>query len=145
MVRVILRAVSQENVETVQRILAAWNVDNLDAFLTELDADFEWYTSIEPSLATEEAATFRGHDGAREAWREYRGGAWRRVTTRAQEIRDLGESVLWLGQVVLTAQTSGIDFSSELAQLYEFQGGRVVRVRDFLAHAEGLEAAGLNE
>jgi ketosteroid isomerase-like protein len=141
---VILRAVSQENVETVQRIIAAWHADDLDAFLAELDADLEWYPSIEQSVSGE-AAAYRGHDGAREAWREYRGGAWERLTMRHQEVRDLGESVLWLGHMDLTAQTTGINFTHEVAQLYDFQAGKVVRVRDFLTHAEGLEAAGLSE
>ena len=145
MVRAILPAVSQKNVETVQRAHAAWNTDDLDALLAEIHADLEWYTGLEPSLAAGEAATYRGHDGMREAWREYRGGAWTRATTRAQEIRDLGESVLWLGHVVLTARTMGIDFSSELARVFEFQAKKIVRIRDFMTHAEGLEAAGLSE
>jgi hypothetical protein len=41
---------SQENVETVQRVVDAWNADDLDAFLPELDADLEWHPSIEPGL-----------------------------------------------------------------------------------------------
>ena len=34
---------SQENVETVQRAVEAWNADDLDALLAELDADVEWH------------------------------------------------------------------------------------------------------
>jgi hypothetical protein len=41
---------SQENVETVQRAVEAWNADDLDAFLAELDADVEWHPAIEPGL-----------------------------------------------------------------------------------------------
>ena len=33
---------SQENVEAVRRAVEAWNADDLDAFLAELDADVEW-------------------------------------------------------------------------------------------------------
>jgi ketosteroid isomerase-like protein len=135
---------SQENVETAQRAVAAWNADDLDAFLAELDADLEWYPSIEPGLEGK-AATYRGHDGAREAWREYRGEAWERLTSRPQEFRDLGESVLLLSQMDFTARTTGIEFSQEVAELFEFQGGKIVRVRDFLTHAEALEAVGLRE
>lgn len=83
---------SEENVETVQRAVDAWNADDLDAFLAELDADVEWYPSIEPSLQGK-ATTYRGHDGARKGWREYRGEAWERLTIRPREFRDLGESV----------------------------------------------------
>jgi hypothetical protein len=43
--------VSQENVETVQRAVEAWNADDLGAFLAELDADVEWHPAIEPGHA----------------------------------------------------------------------------------------------
>jgi ketosteroid isomerase-like protein len=135
-------AMSQENVETVQRAVAAWNADDLDACLAELDPDVEWHPSIEPGLEGT-ATTYRGHDGARRAWREYRGEAWDRLTSRPQEVRDLGESVLLLGQMDLTARTTGIEISQELGELFEFREGKIVRVRDFLTHAEALEAAGL--
>jgi ketosteroid isomerase-like protein len=135
---------SQEYVETVQRAVDAWHADDLDASLAELDADVEWHPSIEPGLEGK-ATTYRGHDGARRAWREYRGEAWERLINRPQEIRDLGESVLVLGQMDFTARTTGIEFSQELGELAEFRGGKIVRVRDYLTHAEALEAAGLSE
>jgi ketosteroid isomerase-like protein len=50
-----------------------------------------------------------------------------------------------LGQMDFTARTTGIEFSQEVGQLAEFRGGKLARVRDFLTHAEALEAAGLRE
>ena len=135
---------SQENVETVRRAIEAWNADDLDACLAVLDGDVEWHPSIEPGLEGK-ATVYRGHDGARRAWREYRGEAWERLTSRPQEIRDLGDSVLLLGQMDITARTTGIEFSQEIGELFEFRGGKIARVRDFLTHAEALEAAGLSE
>jgi ketosteroid isomerase-like protein len=135
---------SQENVDAVQRAVEAWNADDLDAFLAELDADVEWHPSIEPGLEGM-ATTYRGHDDARKAWGEYRGEAWERLTIRPHELRDLGGSVLLLGQMDLTARTTGIEFTQELGQLAEFREGKIVRVRDFLTHAEALEAAGLSD
>ena len=135
---------SQENVEVVQRAVEAWNADDLDAFLAELHADLEWHPSIEPGLEGT-ATIYRGHDGARKAWREYRGEAWERLTSRPQEVRDLGESVLLLGRIEFTARTTGIEFSQEIGEVFEFRGGKIVRARDFLTHADALEAAGLSE
>ena len=135
---------SQENVEVVQRAVEAWNADDLDAFLAELHADLEWHPSIEPGLEGT-ATIYRGHDGARKAWREYRGEAWERLTSRPQEVRDLGESVLLLGRIEITARTTGIEFSQEIGELFEFRGGKIVRTRDFLTHADALDAAGLSE
>ena len=85
------------------------------------------------------------HERRAQGWREYRGEAWERLTNRPQEFRDLGESVLMLGQMDFTARTTGIEFSQELGELMEFRAGKIVRVRDFLTHAEALEAAGLSE
>jgi ketosteroid isomerase-like protein len=141
---ILSNAMSQENVETVQRAVEAWNADDLDAYLAELDPDLAWHPSIEPGLEGK-TTVYRGHDGARKGWREYRGEAWESLTARPQEIRDLGESVLILGQIGLIARTTGIEFTQEVGQLLEFRGGKIVRVRDFLTHAEALEAAGLSE
>jgi ketosteroid isomerase-like protein len=135
---------SKENVGTVKRTIEAWNADDLDAFLAELDPAVEWHPSIEPGLEGK-ATIYRGHDGARKAWREYRGEAWERLTSRPQEFRDLGESVLMLGEIDFTARTTGIEFSQEVGQLFSFRGGKIVRSQDFLSHTEALQAAGLSE
>jgi ketosteroid isomerase-like protein len=133
---------SRENVETVQRAVEAWNADDLDAFLAELAADVEWHPAIQPGLEGEGTA-YLGHDGAREIWRQDRGEAWERLINRPRELRDLGESVLVLGQIDLTARATGIEFSQEVGEVFDLQAGKIVRIRDFLTHAEALEAAGL--
>jgi ketosteroid isomerase-like protein len=135
---------SQENVETVRRAVEAWNGDDLDAFLAVLDPDVEWHPAIQPGLEGR-ATTYRGHDGAREIWRQDRGEAWERLTNRAQEFRDLGESVLALGHMDLTARATGIEIRQELGEVFDLRAGKIVRIRDFLTHAEALEAAGLRE
>jgi ketosteroid isomerase-like protein len=135
---------SQENVEAIRRGIEAWNADDLDAFLAELDPEVEWHPSIEPALEGGET-TWRGLDSARKAWDDYRGGAWERLTIRVQEIRDLGESVLILSHIDLTARTTGLEFHQEVGQLMTFRDGKVHRSQDFLSHAEALEAAGLSE
>jgi ketosteroid isomerase-like protein len=135
---------SQENVESVRRAVGAWNADDLDAFLAELDADVEWHPAIQPGLEGK-ATTYRGHEGARTVWGEDRGEAWERLTNRPEEFRDLGESVLALGHLDLTARTTGIAFSQEVGEVFDFRAGKIVRIRDFLTHAEALQAAGLSD
>ena len=135
---------SQENVEKVRRGLEAWNADDLDAFLADLDPEFELHPAIEPALEGG-ATTYLGFDGVRRAWDDYRGGAWERLTIHVHEIRDLGESVLVLSHIDLTARTTGIEFSQEIGQLITFRGGKAIRSQDFLSHAEALEAAGVEE
>jgi ketosteroid isomerase-like protein len=135
---------SRKNVETVQRAIEAWNADDLDAFLVELDGDVEWHPAIQPGLEGE-ATTYRGHDGARMIWSQDRGDAWERLTNRPQEFRDFGDSVLVLGHLDLTARKTGIEFSQAVGEVFDLRAGKIVRIRDFLTHAEALEAMGLRE
>ena len=86
---------------------------------------------------------FRGRRGARQAWESFKGDM--QITVRFDDIRDLGESVLGLGEMKSTGHTTGLNFTGELAQLVTYRDGRTIRVRDFASHAEGLEAAGLSE
>ncbi len=114
---------SEQNVEAVRRAYEAWNADELDAFLAELDPECEWHPSIEPALEGKETA-YRGLDEVRKAWNDYRGGAWERLTGQPQEIRDLGESVLVLGHIALLNRTTGIEFREEVGQLITFRAGK---------------------
>jgi ketosteroid isomerase-like protein len=135
---------SKENVETVQRAIEAWNADDLDAFLAELAADVEWRPAIQPGLEGK-ATSYLGHEGARKIWRQDRGEAWERLINRPNDFRDLGESVLALGHIDLTARATGIEFSQEVGEVFDLRAGKIVRIRDFLTHAEAIEAAGLSE
>jgi ketosteroid isomerase-like protein len=135
---------SQENVEAVWRGVQAWNTDDLDAALAELHPDVEWHPSLEPAFEGK-ATTFKGHDGARRAWAEYRGEMFERLTIQVEEIRDLGESVLLLGRFTVIGRATHIEFDTEVGQLITFRDGKVATVHDYLSHREALEAAGLEE
>ncbi len=125
---------SQENVEIFKRGVEAWNGDDYDAWIDQYDPEVEWFALME---------VYRGHAGARQAWDSFKGDM--QVTVRFDDIRDLGESVLALGEMKTTGQTTRLNFTGELAQLVTYRGGKVVSVRDSRSHAEALEAAGLSE
>jgi ketosteroid isomerase-like protein len=125
---------SQENVESFKAGVEAWNRDDFDAWIDRFDPEVEWFAIME---------VFRGHAGAKQAWESFKGDA--HLTVRFDDVRDLGESVLALGEAKLTGQTTRLNFTGELAQLVTYRGGKIVRSRDFRRHAEALEAAGLSE
>ncbi len=135
---------SEENLETLQRAQEAWNAEDLDGWLAELDPEAEWHTALEQALEGR-GSTYRGHDGLRKAWDEYRSEAWGGLMNQIQEIRDLGESVLILGHLDVAGRTTGIESNQEFGQLVTFRDGKILRSEDFLSHAEALEAAGLSE
>ena len=135
---------SQENLETLQRAQEAWNAEDLDGWLAELDPEAEWHTALEQALEGR-GGIYRGHDGLRKAWDEYRSEAWGGLLNQIQEIRDLGESVLILGHLDVAGRTTGIESNQEFGQLVTFRDGKILRSEDFLSHAEALAAAGLSE
>ena len=135
---------SEENVEVAQRCLEAWNADDLDAFLAELDPDIEWHPSLEPAFEGK-ATTVKGLDGVRRAWAQYHGEMFERLTIQIEEIRDLGESVLVLGRFTITGRATHIEFDTEVGSLVTFRDGKVAAGHDYLSHREALEAAGLSE
>jgi ketosteroid isomerase-like protein len=86
---------------------------------------------------------YRGRAGVRRAWESFKGDM--QITVRFGDVRDLGESVLALGEMESTGHTTGLNFTDEVAQLVTYRDGRTIKVRDFASHAEALEAAGLSE
>ena len=135
---------SQENVEIARRSFDAWNRDDLDAFLAELDPEVVWHTAIE-GTAEGDDVVYRGHDGVRQIWKDYRGEVFSRIEVWETELLDLGDSVLRLGRFRVIGRTSGVEIESELAQHLVMRGGLIVSSRDYLSHADALEAAGVSE
>jgi ketosteroid isomerase-like protein len=125
---------SEENVESFKRLMEAWNRDDFDAWIDQFDPEVEWFTLVE---------VYRGHAGARKAWESLKGTM--QIRARFDDIRDLGESVLALGEMEGTGQATRLNFTDENAQLVTYRGGKVVNIRSFRSHAEALEAAGLSE
>jgi hypothetical protein len=58
------------------------------------------------------------------------------------DIRDLGDSVLWLGHVHMRGGASQVELDQEAANLLEFSGDKIVRVRGFRSWQEAIDAAG---
>ena len=67
------------------------------------------------------------------------------LKARYDDIRDLGTSVLALGELTGTGRITGLNLRGEIAQLATFRDGRILSFRDFASHTEALEAAGLSE
>jgi hypothetical protein len=122
---------STENVEAVFRATEAWNRDDYATWIAYCHPELEWSTALE---------TYRGVAGAKEAWETFKAYD---LKTRHSDVRDLGESVLALGEVTTVGPSTGLTTGSELGQVVTFRDARAIRIRDFSTHAEALEAAGI--
>ena len=132
---------SQEDVEIVRQGIEAWNQHDADLWLSYAAPDVEW---LPAGPAAVERTVYRGHDGVASGlaaiWE-----TWDVFHLQEGQIRDLGDSVLWLGRVKMRGSASHVDLDQEFAVHIRLQDGQVISVRSFLAWEEALEAAGLSE
>ena len=78
----------------------------------------------------------RGFAAVWETWEEFR--------FEEGEVRDLGDSVLWLGRVHMKGGASQLELDQEFANLFLLRDGLIARSTAFLSWAEALQAAGLD-
>jgi ketosteroid isomerase-like protein len=135
---------SQENVEIVRRVLEANRSEGLDA-LEELlpfaDPNCE-YTSI---VAGVEPKVYRGRDGLRryhsdlaEAFDEWR--------NEVEEVFDLTPDTVYATiRSRVVGKGSGVAVEAQLAVIFVFSGGKIVRGGTYPSREAALEAAGLRE
>src|SRR3954467_2950303 len=132
---------SKENVEMQRRGVEAWNQHDVDLWLSYATPEIEWMPA---GPATVDRTVCRGYEevgtGFAAIWE-----TWEEFRLQESEVRDLGDSVLWLGRVKMKGGASQVELDQEFAIHSLVREGRVTRVRTFLSWQEGREAAGLPE
>src|SRR6266540_6743722 len=135
---------SEENVEVVRRLFEEFQVGlergDPGAFLDSptVADDYEW---IFEDAELEGRSVWRGREGFVEfmrTWTEDFEG-W----SIQFELIDAGEDrVVALTHQSATGRKSSVPVELNVGQVYELEAGRLARVRNYLTHAEALEAAG---
>ena len=127
---------SRENVEVVRRGIEAWNQRDADLWLSYAVPEVEWMPA---GPATVERTVYRGYDdvvtGFATVW-----GTWEEFRLQESEARDLGDSVLWLGRVMMKGGASHVELDQEFAVHVVLRNGKVTAVRSFLSWEEAVEA-----
>jgi ketosteroid isomerase-like protein len=129
---------SQERVEIVRQGIEAWNRHDFEHGADSLADDVEW---IPASPAAVEQAVYQGKADVARAFNQI-WDTWDLWEFEEQEVRDLGDSVLWLGRVHMRGGASQVEITQEAANLLEFDGEKIVRVRGFRSWQDAIEAAG---
>jgi ketosteroid isomerase-like protein len=132
---------SEENVELVRQLVQAFNRRDLAAMSQRFDPEIEWTPG---GPAAVERAVYRGRDevldGFAATWE-----AWEVFHLEEHGVRDLGDSILWLGRAQMRGGASHVELDQEFAVRFLMDGGKIFRIQGFLAWQEALEAAGLSE
>src|ERR1700733_16211438 len=131
---------SQENVETVGRAIAAINAREIDAYLACCTENVELLT---PLAAV--GGECLGSDGIRRFFTDIEdaGPDFRIDVERMQAVGD--NNVIVHMRTSATGRTSGIVNGTESTNVYDFAEGKISRIRIFLDRDEALKAGGPEE
>jgi hypothetical protein len=133
---------SQENVEVVERAIAAVNDRDIDSYLACCTADVRMENPVAPI-----EGAYEGADGIRRFFADVLDTApdFRITIDRLESIGT--DRVLGFMRLNLTGRASGINLGSDIpsTNLYDFTDDKIKRVRIFLDRREALKVAGLSE
>jgi ketosteroid isomerase-like protein len=132
---------------TLQTGLAAYDRDDIEIVLLAYDPDVLF---IGPVAHGEQgtlglAPIYRGRDGYRELDADWR-SAWGALRIEPQELIDLGDRFLVIGQLIGRGRGSGVSIGQDIAVLTTLnRAGRIIREQRYFDHGEALKAVGLEE
>jgi ketosteroid isomerase-like protein len=131
---------SQEKVEVMSRLIAAFNSGDGEAFDGFLTSDAE----VVPVRAALEGTIYRGSDAGTQYCTAVN-QSWENLRWEVEEIRDGGEQVLALGHIRGEGRDSGVAIDARAGWLAHFSEGRIAKFQTFANRDDALEAAGLRE
>ena len=132
---------SQENVENLRRILAAFNSGG-DAELAEELVEPE--AKFEPLLAGVEGATYRGPAGVMK-WVSDLNEMFAEVYAEYSRIEEFGDVSLVTGKTTGRGRAGGVPVEQHWFAVVTFRQGKISYVAFRRTRAQALEAAGLKE
>jgi ketosteroid isomerase-like protein len=135
---------SQENVEIVHRLFDAAARRDSATVRALYDPEVEWDNTRGPLRGLIERKVYRGYEGVRHWWREYREpleSLWNEV----EDLIDAGDQVVSVQTTHARGRASGVAVELAHATVWTVREGKIVRVALFTTRAEALEAVGLAE
>src|SRR3954465_6102530 len=135
------RAMSRKDLEIVRKVFEAAARGDAGAVLGLYDPDVEGEGERkQPGLGL--CATYRGHDGLRRFFREWR-DAWDTDDYEYDELIDAGDAVVSVATQRGRGRVSGVPMSRPLAGVWTIRAGKIARVVWYPTREEALEAVGL--
>src|SRR5947208_15897117 len=127
-----------QNVEIVRKAIEAWNQREADLLLSYAAPEIEWMPA---GPAAVERAVYRGHDEVASAYAAV-WETWDLFRFEGSQVRDLGDSVLWLGRVKMRGSASQVELDQEFAARWMLRDGKLIRIQTFLSWRAASGAVG---
>ena len=132
-----MRATVQDNVETYQRVLEAFNRDGVEGVLPYMSEDVEVY---DPDLPP---AAYRGHAGIRQVAGQLMSG-FEDVEIQEFRLHPSGDRVVALLRTRGWGERNDLEIEMRDAHTVTFRDGKIVHWRLYLDQGEALADAGLD-
>jgi len=130
--------VSRENVEVVERVVAAVNGRDLKGYLAHCTDDVQLRTPAFGGVYDGAVGITRFFADLEDAAADFH------VTI--EHLEPVGaDRVVAFMHLAVSGRTTGIETPMDSANVYEFVEGKIARTRVFLDRAEALKAVGLEE
>ena len=124
--------------------IEAYNRLDVEPFLIPFHPEARYEIAPEMAGLGINASDFYVHEGLRRYWEEGR-NVWPDLRIDPQELIDLGDQLLMLGKISGKGVRSGIQTSIPYATVATVSNAKVILIREYIDHAEALEAVGLSE
>lgn len=131
---------SEENVQIVQRMYAAYQAGDAEDALSHFAPD----VLVDASTLRPDIGAGRGREHVAAvvtSWTE----SWEDWHDEIEHLRDLGDNVLVVSLQRGRGKGSGIEIEARYALLYEVRDGQITTMRMYGSSADALEAAGVSE
>jgi ketosteroid isomerase-like protein len=128
--------VSDDHEQVVRALFERWNAGDRELPPEEIHPDAVVYSAMT-------GHTFHGTDGIRD-WMAEIDDQFEDWQLRIDEIRAVSaDRMLALGTVHFRGRASGVEFDQPMGWVYDFEGDRVIGLRNIVGHDAAIEAAGL--
>jgi ketosteroid isomerase-like protein len=134
--------VSRENVELHRALNAAFNANDIDAWIGLSDPDIEFETRFAPLTGE---TTYRGHDGIRSFRRSLEEVWGDDIGVEAEQYFDLGERTLAFYRLRGRGQQSGAEVAIEATVVATWHGGLCVHWKSYADRKGALRELGVTE
>jgi ketosteroid isomerase-like protein len=134
--------VAEANVELLKRAVDAYNRRDIEALLNQLDPEIEWHPAL-PGLLGGAPTVYRGHEGITAMMHDLY-EVLDEIHFEYDEIHDLGDRVVAVGQMRTRGKASGAVTESPYANVAELRDDKGIRIRGYLDPREALADAGLS-
>jgi ketosteroid isomerase-like protein len=133
---------SEENVEKLRAVYAAFNRGDFNGLVDYVGPDVELHPGV---MAPDSQEQYRGRQGLREFFVTVATGPWEVVTVEPKEMIATEDGRILSVDRWRFRGRDGIEIERELPNLFTFRDGLILRIDGFPDRDDALEAAGLSE